>query len=158
MPTGSKQPLWVVTLVGKGGVAVGEVQVGANTGVILRKAWPQFSAQAETPASKRKRSTNRPKGGIGGIGGTGRSGAIADVATIASQPKPRQLQQPASVRPVVASITRRPQSGPRPTSLNGNVTARNEAPGQILENARQGIIRTTGSVRAFLKQALQDRE
>ena len=41
MPEGGKEPVWIVSLVNVSGVSVGEVQIGAKSGSVHRKAWTE---------------------------------------------------------------------------------------------------------------------
>ena len=148
MPAESREPLWVVTLVRQNGDAVGEVQVGAKTGVVLRKAWQVPGPRATVTRTK----------------------SAANPANSASRPVARQQNKPpVRTRPPqhagAGNRTRGVQPrvsparpGPRKTSLSGDASTLKETSGQILEGARQGILRTSGNVRDFLKQALKDKQ
>ncbi|MCB1094716.1 MAG: hypothetical protein KDN22_03970 [Verrucomicrobiae bacterium] len=124
MPTDATEPLWLVTLVNKAGDAVGEVHVGARTGIVTRKAWPKPGAPALSL-------------------------------------EPSEAVQKASAPVKQVNIEKKVKSTPAPTVANSSpgpdAASLKETSGQILEGARQGIIRTSGSVRDFLKKGLQEK-
>lgn len=142
MPAGSSEPLWLVTLVGKDGDAVGEVQVGAKSGVVWRKAWQRSAPPAAAPQQRE---------------GEGTEDAVAGQA-VAQGRAPRQAV-PAPVPPARggAGAADTAASAAVAGKLTGDAAAIRDASGRILEGARQGILRTSGNVRSLFKQALQGR-
>lgn len=131
MPSESEEPVWIVSLLRAGGVRVGEVQIGAESGRVLRKAWPgPAAAPARTPTVSQ-----------------------------APQPKvrPRLAPTPAQSAPPEQASLQQPQPQPRRTPVLIDAASVKEAPGQILEATRQGIIKTSGNVRDFFKDALRER-
>lgn len=122
MPTDAVEPLWLVTLLSKAGDAVGEVHVGARTGIVTRKAWAKPGA--------------------------------APLSLAPTPPKAKPSEKAAVQKQVSVQRPKEPPLAPSTSDKSAPVTdpvSLKEASGQILEGARQGIIRTSGSVRDFLK-------
>ncbi|MGK0186045.1 MAG: hypothetical protein ACI9R3_001828 [Verrucomicrobiales bacterium] len=138
MPTEAREPLWLVTLVSKDGDAVGEVHVGARSGVVSRKAWQKVDdtpvAQPANPKPAASAQSNR-------------------ITALAPKPAATPARKPKKI--AATHQTSRPASASAPVNLAVDAEAIKQTSGQILEGARQGIIRTSGSVRDFFK-ALQE--
>lgn len=146
LPAGAKEPLWLVTLVGKTGDAVGEVHVGARSGIVSRKAWQksdtgpakQLAPTVPKPSRRAPAQVSRPAKTVPAVS--------AQKRKMAAVSKPAR---PVATRPAAAAA---PSAG-----FAVDTEALKQTSGQILEGARQGIIRTSGNVRDFFK-SLQENQ
>ena len=129
MPADAAEPLWLVTLLSKAGDAVGEVHVGARTGIVTRKAWAKHGAAPLSLAPPPSKANESEK-------------ASVTTAKRINVGKTKEAPLPPSPATSTTSVKSTPAA---------DAASLKEASGQILEGARQGIIRTSGNVRDFLK-------